>query len=215
MIQRAESPHFLPCLREHFCQDVTVASRTMQIGRYQLLTYANTDRNRGTVMAMTQDVTEADVRFRPPPGSSVLLLAVGVVVAADSGFATPYRLPEALLAVVLVAAALWMSTFGVVLTPEFVRVVGVRRRVISWAQVQAVEMVARYGEHQVKLVLADGTDVRLRAPSTVLGGRHAARFNQDFHTIEQWWLNHRGPDWAPASVHAPGGDTVAGLTALG
>jgi hypothetical protein len=154
-------------------------------------------------MAMTQDVTEADLRFRPPLGSSVLLLAVGVVVAADSGFASPHRLPEALLGVALVAAALWMSTFGVALTPEFVRVVGVRRRVISWPRVQAVVEVVRYGEHQVKLILADGSDARLRAPSTALGGRRAAQFDQDFHTIGQWWLDHRGPDWAPASVNAP------------
>jgi len=155
-------------------------------------------------MATTQDVTQADVRFRPPLGSSVLLLAVGVVVAADSGFASPYRLPEALLAVVLVATALWVSTFGVVLTPELVRVAGVRRQVISWARVQAVLEVVRYGEHQVQLILVDGTDARLRAPSTVLGGRRAAQFDRDFNTIGQWWLDHRGPDWAPASIDAPG-----------
>ncbi|MGV8847022.1 hypothetical protein [Tessaracoccus sp.] len=152
-------------------------------------------------MTPTPDVpetTENTVRFRPPPGTWALLLATGIAVAADSWYVTPPRAPETLLGLILVAAAFWISTFGIRLNPQSLQVIGIRRRTIPWTQIQTITTVTRYRELQVKLTLTNGTHVRLRAPSTILAGHRTTQYNRDLHTIQQYWHNHPETDQVEA-----------------
>jgi uncharacterized protein (DUF58 family) len=75
---------------------------------------------------------------------------------------------------VVVAGSLWTLTRGVELTPETVILRGLRRRSISWQQVQAVVRHEEFGQRTVQLILENGKPVRLRAPVSVwgMGGPH-------------------------------------------
>ncbi|MFF7473687.1 hypothetical protein [Streptomyces sp. NPDC008092] len=91
--------------------------------------------------------------------------------------------------------------FGVTLTPSAAIAHNFRRRTIPWSNVQAIQIESLLGSRTVVIYEAGGRRTRLRAPmSGFLSWDHS--FEEKFHTIGRWWLDHRGPDWVP--VPPPG-----------
>jgi hypothetical protein len=127
-----------------------------------------------------------------------------LVLAAFDGIGFELGLARVGLVVVglVGATALWTLTFGVDLTPETVNLRGLRRRSISWQQVQAVIRYQQFGQRTVQLILANGKTVRLRAPITVWGMGGPA-YERDFHRIGQCWQSNRGESWRPLLPEAP------------
>jgi hypothetical protein len=107
---------------------------------------------------------------------------------------------------VFVGEALWIRTFGIDLTPESANVRGIRRRSVPWGRVQAVLGYRKRGTDRVALVLDSGERVVPRVPSTSFGSgaAAAAKYEEDFHRLGQWWLAHRGSSWRPVRPEAPG-----------
>ncbi|MET8454523.1 hypothetical protein [Streptomyces sp. NPDC005209] len=103
---------------------------------------------------------------------------------------------------VLVPVALIISRpFGVTLTPSAAVVHNLRRRTIPWSNVQGIRIESLFGSRIVAIYEAGGRRTRLRAPITGFLSWDRS-FEEKFHTIGRWWLDHRGPDWAP--VPPPG-----------
>jgi hypothetical protein len=71
-----------------------------------------------------------------------------------------------------------------------------RRRTIRWADVQGIWVESSMGVRRVVICEAGGRLTRLRAPITGFMSQDAA-FEEKFQAIGEWWLRHRGPDWAP------------------
>ncbi|MFE9307825.1 hypothetical protein ACFYM5_08995 [Streptomyces sp. NPDC006706] len=97
-----------------------------------------------------------------------------------------------LLPMVLIASRI----FGVTLTPSAAIVHNLRRRTIPWSNVQAIRIESLFGSRTVVIYEAGGRRTRLRAPITGFLSWDRS-FEEKFHTIGRWWLDHRGPDWAP------------------
>lgn len=87
-------------------------------------------------------------------------------------------------------------SFGVTLTPAAAVVHNFRRRPIQWSDVQAIQIESLLGSRTVVIYEAGGRSTRLRAPSTGFLSWDRG-FEEKFHTIGRWWLDHRGPDWTP------------------
>jgi hypothetical protein len=102
----------------------------------------------------------------------------------------------------IVADSVWLRTTGVDLTAESANVRGLRRRRVPWGDVQAVVRYQRLGTWVVRLILANGQPVLLRAPSSTWGFG-AANYERDFHRIGQCWLARRGQSWRPLRPEAP------------
>ncbi|WP_369225394.1 hypothetical protein AB5J52_31550 [Streptomyces sp. R39] len=113
-------------------------------------------------------------------GSSEPVLATGLVIWG------------VLLPLVLITS----RSFGITLTPSAAVVHGFRRRSIPWSDVQAVQIESLFGNRTVVIYEAGGRATRLRAPSTGFLSWDRG-FEEKFHTIGRWWLDHRGPDWIP------------------
>jgi hypothetical protein len=151
---------------------------------------------------------EAVVRIRTPRHAMiqpVVMAGLFLVVAADSGTGGDQQgrslvLPA--LACVILALSLWEQTFGVDLTPESVKLRGIRRRSIPWREIQAVVRFEQVGSRGVRLIPENGKPVTLRAPAT-MWGMGKAGYERDFHCIGQWWLAHRGESWRPVRPEAP------------
>jgi hypothetical protein len=148
---------------------------------------------------------EAEVHFRLTIGQRMAPMAgvlVGMLLAqtgewtAGNGFEVSETLH---FSVVFLAAALLGSAvqrgFGVTLTPSAAIVHNLNRRVILWPDVQAVRVERFLSSRTVVLYEVDGRRTRLRAPLTgfLCWDR---RFEEKFHTVGRWWLDHRGPYWA-------------------
>jgi hypothetical protein len=86
--------------------------------------------------------------------------------------------------------------FGVTLTQSTAIVHNFRRRSIRWADVQAIRIEPFGGTRTVVIYEVGGRRTRLRAPLTGFLSWDR-EFDEKFHTIGRWWLDHRGPDWAP------------------
>ncbi|MFJ5213826.1 hypothetical protein ACIP98_03870 [Streptomyces sp. NPDC088354] len=95
--------------------------------------------------------------------------------------------------VVLIAS----HPFGVTLTPSGAVVHNLTRRTIAWADVQAIGTESVLGARFVVIQEAGGRHTRLRAPLTGFLSWDRA-FDEKLATIGRWWLDHRGPHWAPA-----------------
>lgn len=106
------------------------------------------------------------------------------------------------LACACIAEVMWVRTFGVVLTPEAAEVRAVRRRTVPWQDVQAEIRHRRAGTSCVRLVLQNGREVTLRAPTTYwrIGRAH---YDREFRLIERWWIAHRGPQWRSVNSDPP------------
>ncbi len=156
-------------------------------------------------MTIEQGAAEADVRIRVSRPTWMLLLLVGGIallnaaVQVTQGQSRPFLIFAGCLAI---AEALWIRSFGVVLTPEFVKVRGIFRRNIPWRDVQAVIRFSQLGERRVGLILESGEPVNLRAPQSAWGFGRVA-YERDFQRIGQWWLAHRGESWRPVRPEAP------------
>ncbi|WP_392667618.1 hypothetical protein [Streptomyces sp. LN785] len=86
--------------------------------------------------------------------------------------------------------------FGVTLTPSAAVVHNLRRRTILWTDVQAIRVEPYQGARSVVIYEVGGRRTRPRAPIT--GFLQWDRgFEEKFHTISRWWLDHHGPDWNP------------------
>ncbi|MDQ0762213.1 hypothetical protein [Streptomyces canus] len=86
--------------------------------------------------------------------------------------------------------------FGVTLTQSTAVVHNLRRRTIQWADIQAILIEPFQGTRTVVIYEADGRRTRLRAPITGFLSWDSG-FDEKFQTIGTWWLEHRGPGWAP------------------
>ncbi|WP_327122086.1 hypothetical protein OG206_32145 [Streptomyces sp. NBC_01341] len=95
--------------------------------------------------------------------------------------------------------------FGVTLTASAAVVHNVRRRTIHWPDVQAIRVENFQGNHVVVIYEAGGRRTRLRTPATGFLSWDR-RFDEKFATIDDWWQQHRGPDWTPTpATEAPAG----------
>lgn len=94
--------------------------------------------------------------------------------------------------VLLVLCVLENRWFGITLTATEARVHNLRRRRIRWSDVRAVTTEKVFGT-RVVVLHEQNRRTRLRAPMTgwLMKDR---RFEQKYHTIGQWWLEHRGLD---------------------
>ncbi|WP_405669428.1 hypothetical protein [Streptomyces sp. NBC_00055] len=88
---------------------------------------------------------------------------------------------------------------GVTLTESRAIVHSLRRRTIQWSNVQAICVERFQGVQTVVIYEAGGRRTRLRAPITGFPSWDRG-FEEKFRTIDRWWLDHRGPDWAPVLV---------------
>jgi hypothetical protein len=99
-------------------------------------------------------------------------------------------------------AALMSVSFGVTLTPSEAVVHNLRRRTIRWADVQGIWVESSMGARRIVIREANGRLTRLRAPVTGFLSWDSG-FEEKFHTIGEWWLRHRGPEWTPAPLPGP------------
>lgn len=158
------------------------------------------------------DVTRRDfVRYRLTPSQHVLgllfstaFMVPGILIwATDKSGSRPAGLgPGAFIALWVVS--LWVvsvaltSSVGITLTPTAAVVHTLRRRNIPWCDVRAVRIENVMGTRTVVICEANGRSTRLRAPVSGFP-RWDRRFEEKFHTIGRWWLDHRGPDWTPVT----------------
>ncbi|MFD7133308.1 hypothetical protein [Streptomyces sp. NPDC059894] len=80
---------------------------------------------------------------------------------------------------------------GVILTPDALVAVGVRRRRIAWAHIQRLEVRRSLGWRQVIVWTADGRGTTLRAPASP----GDPDFEAKVRTLVEWWEARRS---APA-----------------
>lgn len=133
-----------------------------------------------------------------------LLSAFPMIIAAcfqillwlDGGPFQPLSFTLLLWGVLVLLALTTTRTLGVTLTPSAAVAHNFRRRTIRWSNVQAVQVETLLGSRTVVIHEAGGRTTRLRAPVTGFLNWDR-RFEEKFHTIGRWWLDHRGPDWTP------------------
>ncbi|MGW3628523.1 hypothetical protein [Streptomyces sp. NPDC000880] len=151
-------------------------------------------------------------RLLPMLPGSVIMTVFLVLIWLDGGPVGPPLAVVVLPFVLLIAS----RPFGVTLTQSAAVVHNLTRRTIPWANVQAIQIESYLGIRTVVIYEAGGRRTRLRAPITgFLSWDHT--FGEKFHTIGGWWLDHRGPDWAPVAPPeaswgdppAPGGNPFA------
>lgn len=142
--------------------------------------------------------------FRPPLWTAGPPLLVAIIWLAPLVFhVNGSHVPASLLAI-YAALALFNVGFrwwaGLIRTPTHAIVRGLRVQRIRWADIQGVGVQSSFGTEFIALWTADGRAVKPRAPLCSLNiGRGA--FIRDYHSIGQWWLAHRGDDWAPTPPH--------------
>lgn len=106
------------------------------------------------------------------------------------------RLTGPMLAVAFAAEFVAFRWFGVTLTSTDAIVHNLRRRRVPWSAIQGVTQESVLGARRVLLWTSGSERIPLRAPTTFLG-LGGKRFDEEFHAIGRWWLEHRGPGWAP------------------
>ncbi|MGW0885205.1 hypothetical protein [Streptomyces sp. NPDC002671] len=128
---------------------------------------------------------------------AIVVMAVQVLFWLDGGPFGPVFVSLLMWGVLLPVALITSPPFGVTLTPSAAIVRNLRRRTIPWSKVQAIQIEPLFGSRTVVIYEACGRRTRLRAPITGFLSWDRS-FEEKFHTIGRWWLDHRGPDWAPA-----------------
>ncbi|MFF5147427.1 hypothetical protein ACFY6U_48250 [Streptomyces sp. NPDC013157] len=150
------------------------------------------------------------VRYRLTTSQRLLPVLPGFTVALtpqvplllDRQSFDPVIIPGLVIWGVLLPLVLLASrSFGVTLTPSEAIAHNLRRRTIRWSNVQAVQIESLLGSRTVVIYEVGGRRTRLRAPTTGFLSWDRS-FEEKFHTIGRWWLDHRGPDWVP--VPPPG-----------
>ncbi|MFJ9868880.1 hypothetical protein [Streptomyces sp. NPDC101165] len=132
---------------------------------------------------------------------AIVVTAFQVLSWLDGGPYGPVFVSLLMWGVLLPVALIISRPFGVTLTPSAAIVRNLRRRTIPWSNVQAIQIESLFGSRTVVIYEAGGRRTRLRAPITGFLSWDRS-FEEKFHTIGRWWLDHRGPDWAP--VPPPG-----------
>ena len=94
------------------------------------------------------------------------------------------------------AELLWLSRTGVVLRPDAVVVRGIRKRVVPWRDVWWIGPYPQLGMQAVGIRTHDDL-YRLRAPVHMPVLAPDREFRAKAQTIYDYWVSHRGPDWAP------------------
>jgi hypothetical protein len=123
-----------------------------------------------------------------------LAAALGMLAAWIGG---GHLMPGTLLLVVANGAiasclsVLLTRNFGVDLTPESIRVRGLRRRTIAWSSIRGIRTERRGGLRGIVLCECDGRRTRLPAP---ISGflRWDRRFERKLRTIERHWTEANG-----------------------
>ncbi|MEU3982227.1 hypothetical protein AB0F77_19350 [Streptomyces sp. NPDC026672] len=150
-------------------------------------------------------------RLSPALPSIVIVPTFQVLIWLDGGPFGPLLVPGLLVWGVL-PVLITLAPFGVTLTPSVAIVHNLRRRTIPWSDVQAIQIEPFFGSRTVVIYEAGSRCTRLRAPITGFLSWDRS-FEEKFHTIGRWWLEHRGPDWAPVAppgVHWGGPPTSDG-----
>ena len=100
-----------------------------------------------------------------------------------------------------------VRSLGVYLTPEAAVLHGrhrPRRRRVPWLQVQSVvSHLNSNGTSEVQLILENGEAVTLPFPKT-LWRKTDPIYEENFQSIDQWRLAHRGESWRPVREEEPG-----------
>jgi hypothetical protein len=68
-----------------------------------------------------------------------------------------------------------------------------RSTTVGWARVQAITRERVAGRHRIALWTEDRRQIILTEPRSFIRSAH---FEHSFRAIEQWWVDHRGPNWA-------------------
>ena len=134
-------------------------------------------------------------RLLPVLPNIVVVMAFQVLIWLDGGPFGPLLVSGLFLWGVL-PVLIALLPFWVTLTPSAAIAQNLRRRTIPWSNVQAIQIESFFGSRTVVIYEAGGSCTRLRAPITGFLSRDRS-FEEKFHTIGRWWLDHRGPDWAP------------------
>jgi hypothetical protein len=137
------------------------------------------------------------IRYRPSrvqQAPAFVFIAMCVAMGAVMGLDGALIWPMAPVAALIVAQWGYIAfRVGITLTPE---VHNLRRHTIRWADIQAIQVEGYLGSRAIVIYRTDGSRVRLRAPITGFLAWDR-RFDEKFHTIGRWWLDHRGAGWAP------------------
>ncbi|MFD4503304.1 hypothetical protein [Streptomyces sp. NPDC058457] len=137
----------------------------------------------------------------PSVAPAIIITAVQVLFWLDDGPFGPVIASLLMWGVLLPVVLVTSRRLGVTLTPSAAIVHNLRRRTVPWSNVQAIQIESLLGSRTVVIYEAGGRCTRLRAPITGFLSWDRS-FEEKFHTIGRWWLDHRGPDWAP--VPPPG-----------
>ena len=122
---------------------------------------------------------------------------VGVAIVLGSWLATSFKLGNRAatspLIVLFVIELLVLGALpGTTLTPyEAIVGQGLRRRRIPWDDVASIEIQNRLGNRVIAIYQTNGRRTRLRAPITGFLNWDK-QFEEKFHVIGRWWLDHRG-----------------------
>lgn len=156
-------------------------------------------------------------RWLPGLPATVIVTAFQVLFWLDGGPFGPVLFTGLVMGVAMPLLAMILSSpFGITLTPSAAVVHNLRRRTIPWSDVQAIRVESSLGSRAVVIYEANGRRTCMRAPTTGFPNWDRS-FEEKFHTIGRWWLDHRGPDWAPVPPpcaqrdgrSAPDGDPFA------
>lgn len=104
---------------------------------------------------------------------------------------------SSLFCVVLLAEAAWLSTTGVELRPDALVMRGIRRRVLPWRDITWIGSAPLSWSQCVGVTTRHGRMRRLRAPHHTPFLAPDRDFLAKAHTIHDYWVAHRGPDWQP------------------
>lgn len=133
------------------------------------------------------------LRFRLPRlARAVPLLLVALWAAQAAQFRS---WPAAAAAAVWLALCVWQARFGVHADAEQLTLIGLRRQTFPWTQVVGVYAEQRGGAPMVRVQLASGRRLWLRAPIGTLTGWCGSnrRFARDYWALVGWWLAYREP----------------------
>jgi hypothetical protein len=83
-----------------------------------------------------------------------------------------------------------ISSPGLVLTPWTAEVTRLGQRIVWWPDVREIRVERRWLMRMIVLYEYNGRRTRLRAPITgfLAWDRH---FEEKYHTVGRWWLEHR------------------------
>ena len=144
------------------------------------------------------------VRIRAPLWVAMVARAPVIVLVGASAYLTTDStrrmhpsvallwIPYALL---VAAIATLIGRLGVTLTPSDAVIHGLWRTRVRWAEIAAVTQERSFGSRYVRIWTHYGYSRRLRAPYVPFFGVGRRQFEESFHLIGRWWLDHRGPGW--------------------